>query len=119
MDAEIGGGKRQGEGSTISLQARIADEAPQPSSNLERTMLREDINKMLDAKLTERESHVLRLRYGLDDGRPRTLEEIGRGLSVTRERVRQIESRALQKMRAPSCASKLQDYMQTESATAM
>ena len=74
---------------------------------------------MLDAKLTTRESHVLRQRYGLEDGRSRTLEEIGRGLSVTRERVRQIETRALQKLRAPSCTNKLQDYLQTESVCAM
>merc|ERR1712176_1703660 len=119
MDAEIGSGRKQSESSTVSLQARIADESPQPSSNLERKMLREDINKMLDAKLTARESHVLRLRFGLKDGRSHTLEEIGRGLSVTRERVRQIESRALQKMRAPSCANRLQDYLQAESATAL
>lgn len=119
MEQAVSGGKKQSEGSSTTLQSRIADGAPMPDSNLERSMMREDINTMLNAKLTERESHVLRLRYGLDDGRARTLEEIGRGLSVTRERVRQIESRALQKMRSPSCANKLQDYLQGESATSM
>ena len=74
-------------------------------------MMRDDLNNLLLTKLSERECHVIRARYGLEDGRSRTLEEIGRGMSVTRERVRQIESRALQKLRAPSCTSKLKEYL--------
>ena len=67
----------------------------------------------LDLTLTDRESHVLRQRYGLVDGKPRTLEEIGQGLHVTRERVRQIESRALQKLRSPQAIGRLADYKET------
>ena len=62
----------------------------------------------------ERESHVLRLRFGLGDGRARTLEEIGQGLRVTRERVRQIEARALQKLRTPQASEQMVDYLQLE-----
>ena len=75
-------------------------------------MMAEDLSNLLDTALTERESHVLRMRYGLTDGRGRTLEEIGQGLHVTRERVRQIESRALQKLRSPQASKKMVDYMQ-------
>ena len=60
--------------------------------------------------LTEREERVLRLRYGLDDGRPRTLEEVGKEFGVTRERIRQIEAKALRKLRHPSRAKKFGDY---------
>mgnify|MGYP002818601316 FL=1 len=76
-------------------------------------MMHEDLLKVLGQSLTEREAHVLRQRYGLNDGRTRTLEEIGRGLSVTRERVRQIESRALQKLRSPQAIGRLADYKET------
>ena len=61
--------------------------------------------------LTEREQKVLRLRFGLDDGRPRTLEEVGREFKVTRERIRQIEAKALRKLRHPSRSKKLKDYL--------
>ena len=61
--------------------------------------------------LTEREQKVLRLRFGLDDGRPRTLEEVGRQFNVTRERIRQIEAKALRKLRHPSRSKKLKDYL--------
>jgi RNA polymerase primary sigma factor len=77
-------------------------------------MLREDLSRILDSTLTERESHVLRLRCGLGDGRARTLEEIGQGLRVTRERVRQIEARALQKLRTPQASEQMVDYLQLE-----
>jgi len=107
-------GKKKSDGSTTTLESRLPDDGLQPDSTLERNLMREDLNRMLAMKLTERESHVLRQRYGLDDGRPHTLEEIGKGLSVTRERVRQIESRALQKLRCPSCTSKLVEYLSTE-----
>ena len=59
----------------------------------------------------EREQKVLRLRFGLDDGRPRTLEEVGREFNVTRERIRQIEAKALRKLRHPSRSKKLKDYL--------
>ena len=62
--------------------------------------------------LTPREEKVLRLRFGLDDGRPRTLEEVGRQFQVTRERIRQIEAKALRKLRHPSRSKKLKDYLE-------
>ena len=77
-------------------------------------MMRDDLAELLRSKLTEREASVLRMRYGFDDGRARTLEEIGRGLQVTRERVRQIETKALQKLRSPGCAQKLSDYLEDQ-----
>jgi RNA polymerase primary sigma factor len=63
------------------------------------------------ATLSERESMVLRLRFGLDDGRPRTLEEVGRVYNVTRERIRQIEAKALRKLRHPTRNKKLREYL--------
>ena len=74
------------------------------------TMLREQLSEVLDT-LTPREQQVLRLRFGLDDGRPRTLEEVGRDFNVTRERIRQIEAKALRKLRHPSRSKKLKDYL--------
>ena len=74
------------------------------------TMLHEQLMEVLDT-LTEREQKVLRLRFGLDDGRPRTLEEVGREFNVTRERIRQIEAKALRKLRHPSRSKKLKDYL--------
>ena len=61
--------------------------------------------------LTEREQKVLRMRFGFDDGNPRTLEEVGREFQVTRERIRQIEGKALRKLRHPSRSKKLRDYL--------
>ena len=74
------------------------------------TLLREQLMEVLDT-LTEREQKVLRLRFGLDDGRPRTLEEVGRDFNVTRERIRQIEAKVLRKLRHPSRSRKLKDYL--------
>ena len=74
------------------------------------TLLREQLTEVLDT-LSEREQKVLRLRFGLDDGRPRTLEEVGRDFNVTRERIRQIEAKALRKLRHPSRSKKLKDYL--------
>ena len=77
-------------------------------------MMRADLDRLLDSKLTERESNVLRMRYGLGDGKPRTLADIGQVMSVTRERIRQIETRALQKLRSPANAEVLKEYMESE-----
>ena len=74
------------------------------------TLLHEQLMEVLDT-LTDREQKVLRLRFGLDDGRPRTLEEVGREFNVTRERIRQIEAKALRKLRHPSRSRKLKDYL--------
>ena len=74
------------------------------------TLLHEQLMEVLDT-LTDREQKVLRLRFGLDDGRPRTLEEVGKEFNVTRERIRQIEAKALRKLRHPSRSTKLKDYL--------
>lgn len=74
------------------------------------TMLHEQLLEVLDT-LTEREQKVLKLRFGLEDGRPRTLEEVGKEFNVTRERIRQIEAKALRKLRHPSRSKKLKDYL--------
>ena len=75
------------------------------------TLLHEQLMEVL-LTLTEREQKVLRLRFGLDDGRPRTLEEVGKQFNVTRERIRQIEAKALRKLRHPSRSRKLKDYLE-------
>ncbi|MBO6007196.1 MAG: sigma-70 family RNA polymerase sigma factor, partial [Lachnospiraceae bacterium] len=72
---------------------------------------REQLDKVLDS-LTDREKKVLRLRFGLDDGRQRTLEEVGKEFNVTRERIRQIEAKALRKLRHPSRSKQLKDYLE-------
>ena len=74
------------------------------------TMLKEQLEDVLST-LTDREQKVLRLRFGLDDGRARTLEEVGKEFNVTRERIRQIEAKALRKLRHPSRSRKLKDYL--------
>ncbi len=74
------------------------------------TLLHEQLMEVLDT-LTEREQKVLKLRFGLEDGRPRTLEEVGREFNVTRERIRQIEAKALRKLRHPTRSKKLKDYL--------
>ena len=74
-------------------------------------LLKEQVEDVLDS-LTGRERRVLQLRFGLDDGRQRTLEEVGREFGVTRERIRQIEAKALRKLRHPSRSKKLRDYLE-------
>jgi RNA polymerase primary sigma factor len=86
------------------------DNASAPADVAAFTMLKEQMIGVLDT-LTPREEKVLRLRYGIDDGRPRTLEEVGREFNVTRERIRQIESKALRKLRHPSRSKKLKDFL--------
>ena len=89
----------------------IVDEnAQSPGEVVETSMLHEQLIQVLDT-LTPREEKVLRLRYGIDDGRPRTLEEVGKEFNVTRERIRQIEAKALRKMRNPQRSKKLKDFL--------
>jgi RNA polymerase primary sigma factor len=107
----------------VSLSAPIGDEqegqlsdviedfdALSPSDAATLTLLREQVRSVLGS-LSSRESQILVLRFGLDDGRQRTLEEVGRRFGVTRERIRQIESKALRKLRHPSRSKRLKDYM--------
>ena len=86
------------------------DNVPVPADAAAFTLLKEQLIEVLGT-LTEREQKVLRLRFGLDDGRARTLEEVGKEFNVTRERIRQIEANALRKLRHPSRSRKLQDYL--------
>ena len=86
------------------------DDIPAPSEAAAFTLLKEQLFEVLDT-LTDREEKVLRLRFGLDDGRARTLEEVGKEFNVTRERIRQIEAKALRKLRHPSRSKKLKDYL--------
>ena len=86
------------------------DDSPAPQDVAAYTLLREQLNEVMST-LTPREAKVLRLRFGLDDGKARTLEEVGREFEVTRERIRQIEAKALRKLRHPSRSKKLKDYM--------
>ncbi len=86
------------------------DDAPAPAEAASLTLLKEQLNEVLDT-LTEREAKVLRLRFGLEDGRQRTLEEVGKEFNVTRERIRQIEAKALRKLRHPSRSKKLRDFL--------
>ena len=87
------------------------DDVPAPAEAAAFSMLKEQLVEVLGT-LTDREQKVLRLRFGLDDGRPRTLEEVGREFDVTRERIRQIEAKALRKLRHPSRSKKLKDYLE-------
>ncbi len=87
------------------------DNVPVPADAAAFAMLREQLEEVLST-LTEREQKVLRLRFGLDDGRARTLEEVGKEFKVTRERIRQIEAKALRKLRHPSRSRKLRDYLE-------
>ncbi len=86
------------------------DEASQPSEEASYTLLREQLEEVLST-LTPREEQVLRMRFGLMDGKPHTLEEVGKEFDVTRERIRQIESKALRKLRHPSRSKKLRDFL--------
>ena len=81
-----------------------------PTEAASQQLLKEQIDKVLD-ELTEREKRVLQLRFGLKDGHTRTLEEVGKEFNVTRERIRQIEGKALRKLRHPTRSRKLRDYL--------
>ena len=86
------------------------DDSPAPAEAASQAMLREQLIEVLRT-LTPREEQVLTLRFGLEDGRPRTLEEVGRVFNITRERIRQIEAKALRKLRHPSRSKRLKDYL--------
>ena len=86
------------------------DEAPSPADAASHTLLKEQLGNVLST-LTPREEKVLRLRFGLEDGRSRTLEEVGKEFNVTRERIRQIEAKALRKLRHPSRSKRLKDFL--------
>lgn len=86
------------------------DDSPAPAEAASYALLREQLNEVLHT-LTPREEHVLKLRFGLDDGRTRTLEEVGKEFNITRERIRQIETKALRKLRHPSRSKRLKDYL--------
>ena len=86
------------------------DDIPSPQDAATTTMLRDQLFKTLDL-LSEREEKVIRLRFGLDDGKIRTLEEVGKVFDVTRERIRQIEAKALRKLRHPKRSDKLKDFL--------
>ena len=86
------------------------EDSPAPQDSAAHTLLKEQLEDVMNT-LTLREAKVLKLRFGLEDGRPRTLEEVGREFMVTRERIRQIEAKALRKLRHPSRSKKLRDYM--------
>ena len=86
------------------------DEAPAPPDTASMLLLKEQLASVLKT-LTPREEKVLALRFGLVDGHPRTLEEVGKEFDVTRERIRQIEAKALRKLRHPSRSKKLKDFL--------
>ena len=100
----------------VSLETPIGEEEDShlgdfiPAEAAAQTLLKEQLDEVLDT-LTEREQKVLRLRFGMNDGRARTLEEVGKEFDVTRERIRQIEAKALRKLRHPSRSRKLRDYL--------
>ena len=87
------------------------EDAPAPAEAASFTLLKEQLEEVLQT-LTPREEKVLRLRFGLDDRRARTLEEVGQIFNVTRERIRQIEAKALRKLRHPSRSRRLKDYLE-------
>ena len=87
------------------------DDSPAPQDSAAYTMLKEQLEEVMNT-LTPREAKVLKLRFGLEDGKARTLEEVGKEFDVTRERIRQIEAKALRKLRHPSRSKKLRDYME-------
>ena len=87
------------------------DDAPSPADTAHLTMLKEQLDDVLRT-ITPREAKVLLLRFGLKDGRQRTLEEVGKEFNVTRERIRQIEAKALRKLRHPSRSKRLKDFLE-------
>ena len=111
LDLKIGGeGNNDGES---VLGDFVADERTKGQEEIiERMDMREELTHCMDSCLTGREKEVIRMRFGLDDGRPMTLEEIGSVMAVTRERVRQIEGKALHKLRNPKYVKHLKVYLE-------
>ncbi len=100
-----------GEEEDSSLGDFIEDtKTPEPSSTVSKNLLKEQLDTVLDT-LTDREKRILELRFGIEDGRPRTLEEVGKEFGVTRERIRQIEAKALRKLRHPTRSKKLKGFV--------
>lgn len=114
METAVGTSAPKFDGTTNTIEATLYDKNAAPSVLVDYWSMREDLKTLLKRTLSEREASVLQLRYGLGDGRRRTLEEIGRGMHVTRERVRQIEVRAMKKLRAPEASDMLKDYLHEE-----
>merc|ERR1712127_1062544 len=113
METDLGSGKSKGSsagtggsrgggggGREFTLQDTIKDPGERPTDMAASNMLKDDVSRLI-CTLNSREQAVIRMRFGLDDGKAKTLEEIGRKFSVTRERIRQIEARALHKLRQP------------------
>jgi RNA polymerase primary sigma factor len=100
-----------GEDEDSTLGDFVADDKPSPVDAASRQLLKDHLDEVLGT-LTEREAKVLTLRFGLDGGQPKTLEEVGKVFGVTRERIRQIEAKALRKLKHPSRRKKLQDYLE-------
>ena len=99
-----------GDEDDTSMADFIADKGAAPLDLAARKLLEQTVRDVL-GDLSERESEVVRLRFGLEDGRPRTLEEVGKEFGVTRERIRQIESKTLAKLRHPLRSDRLRDYL--------
>jgi len=100
-----------GDKDSAQLQDFVHARGATPSDVANNLIRREQLDNVL-AKLTDRERDVVRMRYGLDDGSPRTLEEVGKVFGVTRERIRQIEAKALRKLRHPSRSKRLKDFLE-------
>mmetsp|Transcript_17425 Transcript_17425/g.22681 ORF Transcript_17425/g.22681 Transcript_17425/m.22681 type:complete len:549 (+) Transcript_17425:44-1690(+) len=120
VSMDEGGANGAGKGSSAgaspenkpqSLAEILPDSRPLPMERADQSALQDEVQKLLRSALSDREIHVVQLRFGLTDGRPRTLEEIGKCYSITRERVRQIEARALHKLRQPYRNHKLEAYV--------
>lgn len=110
LEQTVVGFKAKAGSDGTTLQQMVSDSKPQPDEVNDRAMLRDDLEATLLAVLTERERYVLRRRFGLADGSVHTLRAIGSSLSVTRERIRQIEMHALEKLRTPYASRKLREY---------
>jgi RNA polymerase primary sigma factor len=115
MESQFSSSKSKGSaasdgGAAMTLGDIIGDSSPQPVDKASHQMFKDDISRLI-CTLNSREQAVVRMRFGLDDGRPKTLEEIGNRFSVTRERIRQVEARALMKLRQPYRNHSVKGYM--------
>lgn len=108
---DAGVGRDDGEDDTVLGDFIEDEDAASPEDSAANQLLKEQVQEILDV-LTEREQKILKMRFGLDDGKSHTLEEVGQEFSVTRERIRQIEAKALAKLRKHKDAKKLYEYLQ-------